>query len=445
MIGEIIIKLTSTHLFSSVCFGENRRSQVLFILDGILINAATVLTTGIFLSGYIVNLRGSDFLVGILNNSSIWASIAAVSSFMVFERMRKRKKLLLILNLFSRLIICSAVFIPFAFSNKAAVLFAVTWMIVIGNVVWGFYSIGITVMMIGLLEKECRNQYIYVRMFWMRISFTLATIIMGFVLDSYNKSYTGFLIVFVVSLVLSVADVLVLTYVNEPEYIVDNETKVDPHMFLDPVKDKRYRKFLLFIFLFYLCITASTSFTPLYMIRYLGLDYSFISSINVLTYILMIACTRLWNRIERSRGLGFVMKVTALFAVGEVFIYSFLNNSTYYLLFLAPVVSGIGYSGFNITIMTYRYELVPENNKTIYEGWFGAVYGLSTLISPVIGSAIMANLPDFNNILYNHSDFQLLYLISSISAAFVIYIMLYRSKVAGYHEHINNKIGSTSI
>lgn len=426
MLGEIIIKLRKIHLFSSVCFGENEKSQILFIFDGIFVNAATILTTGVFLSGYIVNLKGSDFLVGVLNNSSIWASIASVFSFLLFERMKRRKRLLLALNAFSRFLICSSVFVPMIFSNRATVLTVVAMMIIIGNVVWGFYNIGITVMMIGLLQNENRSQYIYVRMFWLRVSFTLTTIIMGFVLDLFNKSYTGFVVVFVISLIFSIADVLVLAYVDEPQYRVDKEVKFDSPMFFEPVKDKKYRRFLMFIFLFYLFTTAATSFTPLYQIRYLKLGYGFISSINVITYLLMIACTRFWSRIERCRGVGAVIKFTAVFAVAEVFIYAFLTNNTLYLLFLSSIVSGIGYSGFNAATLTYRYELMPERDKTIYEGWFNAIYGLSTLISPVIGSILMNNVYDVHNAVFKNGRVQLLYLFSALCAGFIVYLMLYR-------------------
>lgn len=433
------------NLLTSSCYGENSRSQLLFIFDGILINAATILTNGVFLSGYIVYIKGSDFLVGMLNNSSSWASIAAIISFLIFERMNKRKKFLLILNIASRVMICSIIFLPLMSHNNTFVLTATSFLVIAGNILWGFYSIGITVMMINLLPNEFRNQYIYVRMFWLRISFTLTTIIMGFVLDYYNKGYTGFLIAFITSLVLSLADAAVLAYVDEPDYNMEDNEKVEFKLLFNPIKDKKYRNYLIFIFAFYLCLTISTSFTPLYLIKYLKFDYSFISGINVITYILMIVCTNFWSRIERRRGLAFVMRVTSVLVVTEVFIYSFLTNDTYYLLFLAPVISGIGYSGFNIAVLTFRYELIPEAKKTIYEGWFNAVYGLSVLASPVIGNLIMRNMPEMNNVVYQHSSFQFLYLLSSVSAAAVIYITFKKDINKGYvHAGADTKAAEAS-
>lgn len=438
--GAIIIKILNKNIIPSICSGDNSKSQFLFIIDGALVNAAVVITNGVFLSGYIVLLNGSDFLVGILNNTLNWAAIAAISSFLIFEHMQKRKKLLITTNIISRVMICSIVFIPLITRNNAYTLPIVTSMVVIGNIIWGFYNIGITVMMIELIPQKSRSQYIYVRMFWLRISFTITTISMGFILDFFNKSYTGFLIVFITSLVLSAADVLILSNVQEPIYTIDKETGFNKSNFFEPLKNKKYRNFLMFIFFFYLSLTISTSFTPLYLIKYLNFDYGFISTTNVITYILMIVCTKFWQRIEQKNGLPFVLKLTAVFVAFEVFIYSFLTNNTYYLLYLAPIVSGIGYSGFNISVFTYRYELIPEKNRTIYEGWFGAVFGLSMLISPVIGTIVMKHLPIINNFIYKFSSFQLIYLVSFICSIVVILLVFCRPK--NLKSHIS-KINST--
>lgn len=394
---------------------------MLFIFDGIFVNAALVLTTGVFLSGYVVLLKGSDFLVGILNNSATWASVAAIFSYLIFERMEKRKKLLIALNIISRFLICSIVFLPLISNNSSFILPVLTFMVVAGNIIWSFYNIGITVMMIDLIPIETRNAYIYVRMFWLRISFTIATISMGILLDKLNKSYLGFLIIFLISLVLSIADVLVLMGVKEHANKPNKDYRFDSYSFFEPIRNKKFCGFLIFIFLFYLCLTTSSSFTNLYLIRYLKFDYSFISFVNVICYFFMIICTNFWSRVESKRGLKFVMKITALFMIAELVLYSFLTERTYFLLYFAPVLSGIGNSGFNITILTYRYAIIPADNKTIFEGWFGAINGLSMLVSPVVGSILLGCLPVFKNSVYQHSNFQLLYLVSVASAIAVVF------------------------
>lgn len=412
-----------------MCTGEYRKSQIFLLLDGILINAAVILTMGVFLSGYVVFLGGSDFMVGILNNSNTWAAFVALFSFLIYENKERRKKLLISLNICARLLLCSIVFLPMVIKSNTIVLTVVSVMVILANVLWGIYNVGATVWLINILPQDKRkNGYIYFRMLLLRISFTISTIVMGFVLDWFHKSYTGFLVVFGTSLVLSIADVLILMNVDEPLNKVDKDRKFTVDMFLEPVKNQRFRLFLIFIFMFYLCLGIATSFTPLYQIRYLKLDYSFISIINVISYVALIMFTGFWGRVEVKKGLRFVFKITALFVICEILIYSFLTRNTIYLLFLSPIVSGIGYSGFNVSIMTYRFDIIPKTNKTIYEGWFGAVMGISMLIAPVVGSGLLKSLPNFSSAVYKNSNFQLLYLISFILTGIVIYLMLFNSK-----------------
>ena len=107
---------------------------------------------------------------------------------------------------------------------------------------------------------------------------------------------------------------------------------------------------------------------------------------------------------------------------------SFIQGDTKFLLFLAPFFSGIGHSGFNIAVFNYRCELMPTDNRTVYEGWFGAVTGLGILVGPVIGNFIMNRLPVIETALLQHSKFQLMYFLSFLLSGAVMLFLLKGSK-----------------
>jgi hypothetical protein len=415
-------------LISRVVFSYRRetrrynRNQLLFILDALLINASIILTAGFFISGYIVHLGGSDFLTGIINSSISWASVASVFSFIIYEKMKTRKTFLIILVTISRLLVCSSVFVPLFIKDNTAALYTACGMIIAGNILWGIYAIGWMVWIIGVSPTKTRNGYLYSRMLYLRISFTIVTIVMGLVLDLFNKSYAGFVVVFGAALVLAVADIIILVRIKEPDKYSDRQTKFNFSMFWDPLKSKDYRKYLTFTLLFYVSLTMSTSYTPVYLIKYLDFDYAFISAVTVAMYVSMILFTRFWKRIEYNRGIKYVFYMTASFVAAEVLIYGFLIRERFYLLLLAPILSGIGNSGFNICVMNHRYNIMPDENRTVYEGWFNAVFGLSTFIAPVIGGVLLEMLPTIENPVFKHSSFQFLYLISFVLSGLIIFI-----------------------
>ncbi|HCS73061.1 MAG TPA: hypothetical protein DIW17_04210 [Clostridiales bacterium] len=413
-----------------LCQGEHRKSQILFIFDGILINAAVTISTGFFLSGYLVTLNANDFVVGILNSSPTWSLLISIFSFLVYEKMEYRKPLLITMNIISRLLKCSIAYLPFLVKNSSVLLHLTALMIIVSNLIWGFYGVGVTVWMINLLPNDhTKSRYIYLRMFCLRISFTIFSLVMGFVLDYFNKSLKGFVIVFSVSLILSIADAVVLMNAHEPKNKVHKAArKFEMDWFLEPLKAKEYRHFLIFIFAFYFSLSLSSSFTSLYQIKYLELNYSLISVIYTVQYITMIIGTQLWSRIESKKGIYFVLGVSALFLSTEFLIYGFMTQRTLFLLLFTPLTAGIGNSGFNVVTVNYRYSLIPEDGyKTIYEGWYGATMGLSSLLGPTVGSLIRNLIPSFTNSVFQYSGFQIVYLVSFILASLAVYQKFFRT------------------
>lgn len=336
--------------------------------------------------------------------------------------MECRKNLLVALNIISRLLICSIVFVPLIHAGDVATLAMVTTMVSLGNILWGVFSVGFNIWLTSITPKNARNEFIYTRTMWLRVAFTTSSLVMGYVLDWFNKSYMGFVIIFTFSLVCSILDAIVLIKIKEPHNKIEHDHKFAAAEFFRPLRKLGYRKMMIFIFMFYFSLTISSSYTSLYQIRYLGFNYGFISTVNVITYFLMIVCTRFWSRLESRKGLFFVIKMSGIVAITEFLMYVFITSDRKFLLPIAAMFSGIGYSGFNIAVFNYRYEVMPNKNRTIFEGWYGAIFGISMLLSPIAGSLIMKVLPDFKNVIFQHSTFQLLYLISYILAFTVLVV-----------------------
>jgi len=94
-------------------------------------------------------------------------------------------------------------------------------------------------------------------------------------------------------------------------------------------------------------------------------------------------------------------------------------------LLVTPFFAGIGNSVFNVATVTYRYTTIPEGQKTIYEGWYGAVFGPSALLAPVAGSFILNRLPAVNGVIIINK-LQIRYMISYILSLTAIGAMFFR-------------------
>ena len=129
-------------------------------------------------------------------------------------------------------------------------------MVIISHVLWGIYQLGWMIWYMEIAPEGRKNDYVYFRMFLVRIAFTVTTLVMGYVLDYYNKSNTGFFVVFITSLVLSIIDVIVLAFIKEPEYKVPEKSISKKAIFLEPLRARNSKNTLLL----YSCFIYSSQF-----------------------------------------------------------------------------------------------------------------------------------------------------------------------------------------
>jgi hypothetical protein len=393
---------------------EHDPNELAFVMDGALIRAALILTSSTYLSGFVIYLGGSDFLVGLLDMAQSWAPIVAVFAFVVFERRSRRKPLLLSLLALARLLVCLPIFLPLIFGKSSVSLHLLTVMVIISNMIWGFFCVGHPVWMMNTVSKERSREFIFRRNFWLRLTATAVTIIMGNILDWSGKSYAGFLVIFLSSLLISAMDIAVLLRIPDVAVEVHEKTRFRLADFFEPFAHKDFRNYLFFNFFYFASLMISSAYFSLYLIRYLQIDYKILAIPTALSNIFMFVSIRFWRVLENKIGMKAAFRMSGLMLTIEFGLYVLLNKSTFFLLFLAAPISGIANSGFSIFTFNYRYSLMPEKNRTIYEGWYGAVYGISVLLGPFLGNQFLKWLPDIKTGLLQHSKFQFLFLISFV-------------------------------
>jgi len=414
------------------------RNKFLFYLDGIAINAAYVLTTGIMISGYALHLTASDFLVALINSSANFSTIFSLVSFIIFERLSSRKKTLLAMNFISRTLIFLIVLLPLLVPDRGLMLAMLAILVILSDIIWGIYRVGWLVWIMDTVPVKQRSSFTYMRMFIIRIFMGLTTIAGGFVLDYFNKQYAGFVVIFIASYVLSITDIAILRHVDDIRYSAGNRNEINAQEFIQPVKAPDYRGFLLFVTAYYLLYTMSTSFTPVYLVRYLDFDYKFISAANVVAMVSMILGNSFWGKVEYRKGVNFVIAATAYVLAAELLFLSFLGSKTAFLLIVSSVVSGTGMGGFSVSLMTFRYKIMPETGKTLYEGWFYFAYGLGMLLAPFAGRTMLGILSGYEGKIYGLSGYQMVYFLSFAAMMVLLAIKFLRPSVLNKTGKINH-------
>ena len=388
----------------------------LFLLDGVFVNAATILTTGAFISGIFVYLKAPDSIVGIVNTANVWATAFALASCFIFNKVKNTKRFLILSSIVARTMICSIVILPHIFGFGATTVGIAAFLVIGGNIVWSVYAVGANIWLMATIPREDRSTFVYLRSLWLRISFALTSIVMGFVLDAFGDRLAGFTLVFALSFVFSISDILVLLKIPYTCGKAKGVNTMNPSLLVAPFRDRVYRNYLIFTFVYYMSIYASASFTSLYLIKYMGFSYKYISIATVLCHVLMIVSIVFWKGMERKNGAVFVLRWSAVVMGLEQFAYGFLFQGNFVVPFIAAFFAGIGSGGFNIIIFSYRYSIMPENNATNYETWFMVIHGLGIIAGPIVGNILRPVLAGVLGGTAMLSEFQAMYFIASAAA-----------------------------
>lgn len=392
------------------------RDQKLFILEAMLVNSANVITGGAFLSGLLLYMGATDFLVGLVSSSGTWSLMLSLVASAVVERVRNRKALLYWSVLVFRMLTTLPVLLPLALGRGLPSALTASVLIIAGNMVFSIYNTGFPVFFMGSLPAEGQANYIYVRMFWIRLAYACTFLIMGLLLDLLHKSYLGFILVFFSALVIGVADCLVIRRIGGQPDAPRAQGSNLLGMLLRPLGNRRYVLYLAFTAVFFFSLACSSSYTGLYQLKYLNLSYLSITALNIATFAVMILTTHMWARLQQRWGMVRVLIVGAVLAALEFIVYGLLTPDTLGLIVLSPILSGIGNGGYWGCTLPYRYSLMPEEGRPAYEGWFGMVFGGANLLGTVVGGQMQLVMPTFALPWLHFSVFQVNYLLSAAVA-----------------------------
>jgi MFS family permease len=394
------------------------RDQKLFLVEAMLINSANVVTQGVFLTGMLVKMGASDFMTGLISSSATWSLMLSLVSSVVVESVKNKKALLTgVLLAFRLLTTLPVFFLPSILGTGAPTMHAAAAMLIAGNLVFSVFNTGFFIFFMDSLPKEGRLNYVYTRMFFLRIAYTVCLVAMGFLLDVMDKSDLGFAVVFCTGLAIGLADVYVLTRIQgnrEPAErpgptLLSLGPRGIARKLMEPLGNRRYARYLIFTFVMFFFSSMASSYTSLYQYKYLDLSMGFISVYSACTYVIMIAVTRRWAALERKIGALNVLALSSALMSLDFLVYAFLTKGSLWVILFSPIFAGIGASGYWACALPYRYDLMPPEGKTVYEGWNGMLFGAAGLFGAIVGGKLQQILPAVKTGFMEFSVFQIIY------------------------------------
>mgnify|MGYP002344815309 CR=1 FL=1 len=430
-------RLTQKFIYQNdaeLLFNPYKKSQDYYILQAVFATIFSLLTGGVFLAGFAIYLGASDGVVSYLNLIPSICGIFLVIGGIFMENVHSKKKTVIAMCILSKLLICLVVTIPLFVPDgcRQQVLLAV---LAVAYILQALYGLIINKWFISVVPVNIRGRYFAVRQSFAISVNVVFPLITGWFMDTIQDKYLGFAVLYSLGLAAMAVEVFAFGNIDEPEVESMERKKIKLIDIIRlPLQNREFCSYTLTLFIFYIFLYFSSSFTNVYFIRYLKLPYTVINLISIFSAVLQIFMLRVWGRLSDKFGHQFVMNLCIWFFAGETLIWSIATKSSIIALIpFACIFSAAGNSGFAIGAFNRRYMIIPEKGRMIYDGFYSAAIGIALLMAPVLGGSVKAMLASKPYIAGNiqFGEFRALYMMTSVGIiALQVFNLLHGRKKA---------------
>ena len=406
---------------------ELRRTLNYLILSYSLGVTFILAVTGAPLTGFIRLLTKNDLTFSIIMAIPTLGAVFQIFGSFYIERTGRRWESFFFACLVQRAIWIPITLIPLLYFkvSPTTVLIIITILMVVFAASGHFADLAFSSYYSSIVPREIAGRYRSKRAAIVTAVGAVGSILVGKYLGD-SPTFFNFAVMFGVVSILGIIDVCLSSFAAHHPPMLINEEKISFFkLFSLPFKNKNYFQFIIFGTVWAFGVNISAIFINVYLLENLAVSYLMISILNAFVVnSCSILAVRFWGRLADNFGNKPVLKVAATFATLIPFLWLLPSSSENKYLFIIPafIVSGLAWSGVELSIINLSMWLAPEKNRTIYM----ATYALTSLIlgvalSSIVGGLIMQTsgpildsikIPFINNQYFN--KFHLLFLISLI-------------------------------
>lgn len=364
-------------------------------MDGICTMAMVAVQGGPFLPAFALALGGTNYEIGLL------ASIGFISQFMqllglfVVKKLPKRRAITVLSATMSRLLWIFIILTPLLFMNKG-VTFLLQWLL--------FSAL------IGALPGPAWNSLLrdivpeksMGKVFSRRIALGTAlglvlTVIAGYFVDWWQTSYPdsgpyAYSILFGCGLLFGLLGIYSLARLPEPSMKIDEGISI-LQLMKKPLKDKNFRKIMVFIATWNFAVNLAGPFFIIYMLKRLELSLFMVTVLTVTSQLANILFLRIWGKLADRYSNKSVMAVSGFFFLLAVLGWTFTTMPekhlfTFPLLFVIQIFSGMALAGTSLASANIALKLSPTGLAHSYMTAYGLAGAVTGAIAPILGGVL---------------------------------------------------------
>lgn len=334
-------------------------------------------------TGFMRRLGANDLVYAIVMALPVLGGVAQIFASYYMESTGNRRTLFLAAGLVHRLLWIPVAILPLVLPPhlRQVGIAIITALIVASSVGNSVATVGYNSWMGDLVPFDIAGRFFARRTLVSTISGAIAGIGTGILVDRVNN-FVGFAIAFLIGALFGAADILTYVFIRHPPFH-RSQTPLSPFaIFVLPFRERRYRKLVVFATLFYFSVNFSVPFFNVYMLENLHMNYFTITISNqIMSSLFTVLTVSKWGSICDRFGYKPVVWLSAIGAALCPIMWFFVTPGDTWLVFLANIVAGVAWAGFNLAIFNQSVWLAPEKNRSAY------IAGYS-MMTTVVGGAL---------------------------------------------------------
>jgi MFS family permease len=389
-------------------------------------NVIANLVGGTFWTGFLLLMNADDAFIGTMTMIATAANMLQFFAPLLLERFSRRKGLLIALR--GLLYLLNVVFVGLiplfpAASQMKLTMLAITVLIV--NILNAVISPGISIWHVQSVPQGVRP-YFY-SIITMTVGAVVAVVnlagskIVDF-MTARGMAYEGFMILRIVAAALCVLELILYFRIKEYPYESSGTKFTLRDLIVEPLRNKLYLRTVMVTFLWNIAANMPGSYYTVYLLRNIGVSYSYITVISMINIPVTFLLTPLWRRVLARHGWFKTLYLSVGVYLSHYIVLALVTRKTLILYPLSQVMAYVFAVGINLSFTGIPYVNMPEKRQTVFIGFYASVAYLAALIGVTIGKyfVIFTEKMHFNILGFEVVNKQALMVLTALALAFAV-------------------------
>jgi hypothetical protein len=369
------------------------------VYDGMFANAFATLTGGVFLTGFALYLGMNDFMIGLVAAMPFMVTVFQLPAAYLAQKTGKRKQIAYWSATFARglwLPILIATLLPIASgSMKLLVILALIFLshsfVSVSYVSWLSW-------IAELVPEEIRGRFFSTRNMLCGAAGMIAMVAFGKLLDkldghTYGGLPIGFSITFISAVLFGMISLHFVNRISEPKHGSEMASPISIRMLVYlPFKERNFRNFLTFTFLWSFSVYVASPFFTLYFLRDLKFTYGFVALLGMLSAIADMVGMRVWGRISDTVKNKAVIRVSSWIAITLPLAWISARPESVVIPITLHIVGGGFWAGINLCTNNLLLKISPQEHRSSYISAFHIVGGLGSALGPIVAGYVLKSI-----------------------------------------------------